>query len=399
VSEREGSRWLRPMRAREPAEAHRASTPLELFFDLCFVVAVSLAAAGLHHALAEQHIAAGVLGYLMVFFAIWWAWVNFTAFASAYDTDDAVYRVTTLVQITGALVLAAGVPDALARRDFHVITYGYVIMRLAMVGQWLRAARSDPPRRACALRFASGVTLVQLGWVLRLGLPGGWGLFGFAVLVALELAVPVWAERAGPTTWHPEHLGERYALFTLIVLGEVVLASTSSIQQALFSPPAPLAVPGAPGEHVGALLGLAGAGTVIVFSLWWLYFDEPAPRRLRSVPVVLSWAYGHYPVFASVAAVGAGLEVAIDSDTGHTELGRLAAGWATALPVAVYVVMVWLLRVRGAPGGPLLDVPFPLVAASVLASPWSGAPVQVTAALLAVLVVVTAVVKRRRSGP
>jgi low temperature requirement protein LtrA len=245
------------MRARQPAEAHRAATPLELFFDLCFVVAVSLAAAGLHHALVENHVADGVLGYLMVFFAIWWAWVNFTAFASAYDTDDGLYRVTTLVQIAGALVLAAGVPAALDRRDFQVITCGYVIMRLAMVAQWLRAARSDPERRGCALRFAGGIALVQLGWVVRLALPGGWGLLGFAVLAVAELAVPVWAERAGPTTWHPGHLAERYGLFTLIVLGEVVLAATSTIQEGLSE-----------GEHVGALLGLAGAGLVIVFSMW-----------------------------------------------------------------------------------------------------------------------------------
>jgi len=102
-----GPRWTRLMRAREPDEPYRSSTPLELFYDLCFVVAVSLAAARLHHALGEQHIGAGLLGYLMVFFAIWWAWMNFTWFASAYDTDDALYRGTTLVQIAGALVLAA----------------------------------------------------------------------------------------------------------------------------------------------------------------------------------------------------------------------------------------------------------------------------------------------------
>ena len=381
-----GPRWVRLMRARQPAEAHRAATPLELFFDLCFVVAVSLAAAGLHHALVENHVADGVLGYLMVFFAIWWAWVNFTAFASAYDTDDGLYRVTTLVQIAGALVLAAGVPAALDRRDFQVITCGYVIMRLAMVAQWLRAARSDPERRSCALRFACGIALVQLGWVVRLALPGGWGLIGFAVLAVAELAVPVWAERAGPTTWHPGHLAERYGLFTLIVLGEVVLAATSTIQEGLSE-----------GEHVGALLGLAGAGLVIVFSMWWLYFDEPAPRQLASLPVVLSWGYGHYPVFASVAAVGAGLEVAVDYDTGHSRLGPLAAGWATAVPVAVYVLSVWLLRVRGRPGGRLrsLDVIFPVVAVLVLVSPWSHVPIHLTAALLAVLVVISTVVKRR----
>jgi low temperature requirement protein LtrA len=89
--------WRRPMLSRSSTEEHRASTPLELLFDLCFVVAVAQAAGQLHHALADGHVAHGVTGYAMVFFAIWWAWMNFTWFASAYDTDDVLYRVATLV--------------------------------------------------------------------------------------------------------------------------------------------------------------------------------------------------------------------------------------------------------------------------------------------------------------
>src|SRR5688572_5008916 len=100
------------MRPRSTTEAHRAATPLELFFDLCFVVAVAQASSRLHHALAENHVSQGVVGFGTVFFAIWWAWMNFSWFASAYDTDDVPYRLVTLVQIAGALILAAGVPRA-----------------------------------------------------------------------------------------------------------------------------------------------------------------------------------------------------------------------------------------------------------------------------------------------
>ena len=140
------------MVARHPDEPHRAATPLELFFDLCFVVAVAQAASALHHEVAADHLGDGVVGYAMVFFAIWWAWMNFSWFASAYDTDDVAYRLTTLVQIAGALILAAGVPEAMDGSDFLVITVGYVVMRLAMVTQWLRAARADPPHRRSSLR-------------------------------------------------------------------------------------------------------------------------------------------------------------------------------------------------------------------------------------------------------
>jgi low temperature requirement protein LtrA len=98
------------MKARSPHEHHRAATPLELFFDLVFVVAIAQAASGLHHAIGEAHALQGLVGYLMVFFAIWWAWMNFTWFASAYDCDDVPYRLAVFVQISGALILAAGVP-------------------------------------------------------------------------------------------------------------------------------------------------------------------------------------------------------------------------------------------------------------------------------------------------
>ena len=134
--------WRRPMTPRSVDEPHRVSTPLELFFDLCFVVAVAAAAAELHHAEGDAgHLASGVVSYLMVFFAIWWAWMNFTWFASAFDTDDWLYRVTTIVQMAGVLVLAAGVHDAMAEGSWYLVTTGYVVMRFAMVGQSFRLSQ------------------------------------------------------------------------------------------------------------------------------------------------------------------------------------------------------------------------------------------------------------------
>src|SRR4051812_40683183 len=94
--------WRRPMEGRDASEPFRASTPLELFFDLCFVAAVSFAASSLLHALEDGGAGHALFGYLSVFFAIWWAWMNFTWFASAYDTDDVLYRMVTFVQIAGA---------------------------------------------------------------------------------------------------------------------------------------------------------------------------------------------------------------------------------------------------------------------------------------------------------
>jgi len=127
------SMWLKPIHPRDPHEKHRVATSLELLFDLIFVVAIAAAGQQLHHALVENHIAQGLTLYFMVFFALWWAWMNFSWFASAYDNDDAFYRILTFVQIIGSLVMAAGIPSAFQQQDFDVIVIGYAIMRLGLV--------------------------------------------------------------------------------------------------------------------------------------------------------------------------------------------------------------------------------------------------------------------------
>ncbi|MPY31271.1 low temperature requirement protein A [Streptomyces adustus] len=156
----------RTMMGRSSDEQHRSATSLELFFDLCFAVVVAQASASLHGTLTRGDFADGVLRFALVFFTIWWAWMNFTWFASAYDPDDVTYRLAVPVQITGALVLAAaGVRRAFEDRALRVITLGYVVLRTALAAPWLRAALSDSVRRRTALRSAAGVAMCQLGWV------------------------------------------------------------------------------------------------------------------------------------------------------------------------------------------------------------------------------------------
>jgi low temperature requirement protein LtrA len=383
--------WYRPMRSRDRDEHHRASTPLELLFDLCFVVAVGQAAASLHHALAEGHAAHGVASFAMVFFAIWWGWLNFSWFASAFDTDDVPYRLATLLQIAGGLTIAAGVSSAFDG-DFRVIVAGYVLLRLSLVGQWLRAARTDPECRPTALRYAAGITGVQVLWIARLWVPGTAGIVAFVLLVVAELAVPVWAESRRGTAWHPHHIAERYGLFTLIVLGETILSATNAIKEGVSD-----------AAHVGSLAGLAAAGLVLVFSLWWLYFDQPGHARLVRRPGMftsMSWGYGHYLIFASAAAVGAGLEVAVGYDTGTLPgVGGVAAAMATTVPVAVFLLSVWLLHIGPADECRPIAIGFPATAVLVVAASFTPAPIHVAAGLTAALVVLTVVATHGERRP
>lgn len=325
------------MRHRDIDEKHRASTPLELLFDLTFVAAVQAVVTQLAHGIEGDHIAEALPNFLMVFFAIWWAWLTFTWFASAYDTDDVPYRLLTMLQMGGVLVLAAGVPAAFTDGDYLLITLGYFIMRIALIAQWLRAAAQDPEGRATALRYAAGIGFVQALWIVRLfvavDLPLGAQVAIFALLAGCELAVPLWAERRGLSRWHPHHIAERYGLFTIILLGESVLAATVGVQAIVTA-----------GDASGEFVLLAASGLALLFGIWWVYYLEPAGdglerRRQRS----FIWGFGHYVVFAALAALGAGLEVGVRSLGHEVEIDSTTVAYSIAIPVAVFLVAMQVL--------------------------------------------------------
>ncbi|WP_328520235.1 low temperature requirement protein A [Kribbella sp. NBC_00359] len=361
------------MTARPIDEPHRVSSQLELLFDLTFVVAVAAATDQFAHTIAEGHAGDGLIPFLQVFFAIWWAWMNFTWFASSYDTDDVPYRLLTMVQMAGVLVLAAGVPAAADHSDYLLITVGYLIMRIGLITQWLRAGIEDPPRRRTAFRYAFGIGVLQIGWFGRLYLADTGVLSDsalvavFVVLAILELCVPLWAERPRSTTWHPHHIAERYGLFTIILLGEAVLASSNAVRRAVE-------------ETVGSadLILVAACGLVILFALWWLYFLHPAGPRLASRRHrSYRWGYGHYGIFAALAALGAGLEVSVEQ-TGHElHLSPTAASYAVAIPIATFVGLLWAVdRVISEPSRVQLGTVLGGIAIVLLlplATPWIGA--------------------------
>lgn len=370
---------LRRLTARGRDEAHRVASPLELFFDLCFVVAIAQAGVSLVHSVTEAHAGEGILNYAMVFFAIWWAWMNFTWFASAYDNDDALYRVVTLVQIAGVLVLAAGVSRAFEDHDFLAVLVGYVIMRLALIAQWLRVARStEGAERTMALRYASGVLLCQIGWLGLLVLPEGGRPWVFLVMAVLEMCVPPFAERDHPTSWHPHHIAERYGLFTIIVLGETIAAATVAVKSGIDE-----------NDALDELLPIAAGGLLIIFAAWWIYFVVPIHGHLRSNRQAFLWGYGHYLVFASAAAIGAGLEVAVEQAVGKAHISTLAASAAVTLPTSLYLLTVWLLHSRYFKVGIAQQLVLPVTALLVICCTFLGDWAVLAAGIVAALAVVT----------
>ena len=336
------SHRLRSMSGRDPLEAGRAASTLELLFDLTFVIGFGTAASQFAHYLAEGHVAVAVVGFVFGAFAVAWAWMNWSWFASAYDTDDWAYRLLTLVQMIGTLILSLGLPSLFASIDSgeHIdnrtMVSGYVVMRVPMIIQWLRAARADSARRGVCLIYARTIAVAQTGWVvLALAPLTLWPSVTLALLlISVEIVGPVLVSRRhGGTPWHPHHIAERYGLLVIIALGEGLLGTMAALST-LFD---------ASGWSVDfVLVGLAGVG--LTFGIWWSYFLFPSGdllhhHRARS-PI---WGNGHIPLLIAVVAVGGGLHLAAYSLGGEATLSPTATILAVAVPVAAYIALVYVL--------------------------------------------------------
>jgi low temperature requirement protein LtrA len=332
------------MRGRDPHESHRTATPLELLFDLTFVVAYGRAADELAHYLAEDHIRAALLGFALTAFAITWAWINFSWFASAFDCDDWIYRLTTMVQMVGVIVLALGFPDVFASIDDgetvdnRVMVAGYIVMRVAMVFQWGRAARQNPQYRSACLTYMKTITVAQVGWLaLLIADTTVAETFAWATLLILvELAGPWIAERRkGGTPWHAHHIAERHGLLVIIALGEGIIGTIVSLSAVVG--------PEGPGWSVdAAVVALAGVG--LTFGMWWIYFVVPAGEILHARRhLSFGWGYGLIPIIGAVVAVGGGLHVGAFYLEEESVLDASATVLTVVIPVTVYFLGVFAL--------------------------------------------------------
>jgi low temperature requirement protein LtrA len=328
------------MGGRDPHEEHRVATPLELLFDLTFATCFSFAASQFATELAQGRYVAAALGFGFASFAICWAWINFSWFSSAYDTDDWLFRVATMVQMIGVLVLAIGLPPMFAsiehgqRLDNSVMVLGYVIMRVALVSQWLRAAKQDPTGRRACVTYAITIFVAQIGWVALIfaRLSGVGAIVPFTILALIEFAGPALAERkGGGTPWHAHHIVERHSLFAIIALGEGVVGTVAALSAVV--------------EQQGwtldaALVGIAGTG--LTFGMWWIYYMVPSAEILeRHRGRAFVWGYIQMLIVTAIVATGAGLHVAAYFIEHKTVIGPLATVLSVATPVAVYIGLIY----------------------------------------------------------
>ncbi|MCC6687078.1 MAG: low temperature requirement protein A [Fimbriimonadaceae bacterium] len=328
-----------PPRQRFDHGEHRPSTVLELLFDLATVIAIATAAAGLHHGLVEGQIVHGLLSFIMALFMIWWSWMNYTWFASAYDDRSPFFRAMTFIVIFGALTLAAGIPAVYAAKPIITCLLGFVIMRCALAALWVWAPYENEAQRFTSRGYACGILLMQLYWiaaVLLTPVTASYYVWIFIGGVTGELLVPVIAEARGEaTSWHREHIVERYGLVTIIVLGECFL-SVVGFMRTTGSQMIP--------TNFAMLNALSCA--VITFCMYGYYFHWGTHLKVTNLKRAIKWGYGHFFVFAAAAAVGAGFAVLRETLSGESHLSLQAAELSVSIPVAMFIIATWWVRDR-----------------------------------------------------
>ncbi|GEE01256.1 membrane protein [Gordonia spumicola] len=325
------------MTGRDPDEGERAGSGLEVFYDLIFVVLFAVAGVQLAEFLAEGKFFTAIVGYLIVTFGAIWAWINFAWFASAFDTDDPWFRLSVLVQMIGVSIMATGIPavftsiDADHHIDVKVIVFGYMVMRIGLIPQWLRAALQSPPYRGTCLTYAIASIVAQLGWIVVALAPMG------LALTLVSIGICVFVEFLGPfiaevfvkrTPWNPFHITERYSTLVVITLGEGVVGTVAVLQAQI----------GRTGWSAQtAVLGATALG--VTFAMWWLYTIMPNGDALdENRDRCFVWGYGMVPVFMGCAAVGAGMHVIALWIEGEAHISEMSVLLTSAIPLLIFTL-------------------------------------------------------------
>jgi low temperature requirement protein LtrA len=283
----------------EHSDEHEV-TPLELFFDLVFVFAMTQVTSQL----ADDPTWGGVLRGMLVVAALWWAWEVYAWLTSTLDVDEGGVRLAMLASTGAMLVVALAVPGAFGD-DAVLFGVAYLLVRVLHLVLSATVGREDPARRGAILRFAptaigGGLLLVLAGF-----LDGNAQIALWILALGIDYLGPVVIGVGGGWRVAPEHFAERHGLIILIALGESIIA---------------IGV-GAGFELTAGVIVAAVLGIVVVSALWWLYFDVAAifaRRRLMQTSglelhrlALHAYGYLHLPMVAGIVLFALGLETTL----------------------------------------------------------------------------------------
>lgn len=321
----------RPRRLTPVLRDEERVTPLELFFDLVFVLALTQCTA----LMAAVPSWEGVAQAMLILALLWWAWGGYAWLTSVVNPEEGAVRIVMFAAMAAMLVAALCVPEAFDRLAL-LFAVAYAIVRFAHIALFVLASRDDPELRSSVIGLAAstavGVGLIALAAGTDDVLQGS--LWALAIL--LDFAGPYFFGAEG---WRmlPEHFAERFGLIVIIALGESIVAIGA-------------------GAEFGVDAGVVAAavfGTAIVAALWWLYFDvvaivatrrlaRAAPGRERNSIGRDSYGYLHFPMIAGIVLGALGLKKTLGDTEAALKLVPAAAMYGgTAMYLLAHVAFRW----------------------------------------------------------
>jgi low temperature requirement protein LtrA len=295
---------IAPPRLRTTEESERTATWLELFYDLVFVAAVAMMGTRLVHEVSW----ASVVSYLAYFALVWWLWASHTFYADRYDTDDLIYRLLAGAQMVAVAVIAVSLSLGEAGST-QVFALGYTAARLVLLLLYARAYRHVSGTRALVRGYLIGFGSASAIWLISIVTPEPARFWLWGLAFAVDLATPYAVRKiqaAAPLD--VSHLPERFGLFTILVLGEAIVAVTIGLSHVAW-------------QAQTTVVGVLGLGAATC--LWWINFEHLDGSVIRRRgegrnwrPTV--WIYSHLPLAAALAMFGVSVELAIvGADHGH----------------------------------------------------------------------------------
>lgn len=367
---------IRPPRLHTVSESERSATWLELFYDLVFVATVAM----LGTRLVADTSLTGWLSYAAYFLLVWWLWASHTFYADRYDTDDLVYRLLAGGQMVAIAFLAASVSTGPSGSTV-VFAAAYAGARILLLLLYARAYRFVPVTRPLVGGYLTGFGIGAVLWIASIFVPEPARFWLWGVALAIDLTTPFVVRKAqAAVPLDVSHLPERFGLFTILVLGETIVAVVVGLSHV---------------EWQWSTTTAGVAGLAIATALWWVHFDNVDGRVVRREgerrtwqPTV--WIYSHLPLAVGLAMVGVGVEHAIiASDQQHyytsPERWLLVGGVALALVAVVGVEVASRPDVRASLRSRLVLSRLVAIALAIVVGAVGGLEAPATVVVLAAL--------------
>jgi low temperature requirement protein LtrA len=334
---------IRPpvLRSGVEKERERHATWLELLYDLVFVAAISQLASNLD----KDFSFVGFFNFSIVFVPVWWAWIGHTYYLTRFDSDDVVHRLFTMLQIVAVASIIIHLPDALGESS-KGFALSYAAVRSILVIQYWRAGRHNQRVRPLLNRYMIGFGSAAALWVASTFIPTPHRFIVWYFAMGVDFFAPMTAGHLhAKFPPHLAHLPERFGLFTIIVIGEAVVRIIMGVRAG----------------HLISLSAAAGImGLIIVFTLWWGYFEGvkgAGTRQLTSknhVRAYQQWIYSHLPLTMAIASLAVGIKRVITLSP--SAMLPFQEAWILSVSLGVCLLSLNTIFLSSYPGRPPDDV-------------------------------------------